>query len=225
MSEISKTISNRIFELATYAIFLVFASPHHIAAQTSQAGFFSIVNAVSLQTNTVVSVDGKSLRPDGLKPGKVTGGLGFPAGSHRVDATNSDCKPSSLSLQLSPSASPLLIIYSLESRNTSGQIAHELRLFSRPNSPPSNRKALFAIYAGQSASRVISFNGQPMTLQPLREVSLANTSSVEVAENGQSIGRFAAEEAGNYVVVLFDKGPSLSGILAEDIIFKQAGQR
>src|SRR5436190_24336228 len=105
MSEISKSFHNRGAVILFGVTFFFLTSLSQIAGQT-EAGFFSIVNVVNSKTNTIVSVDGKPLRPDGIKPAKVTGGLGFPVGSHRIDATNMNFKPISMSIDLSPSVSP-----------------------------------------------------------------------------------------------------------------------
>src|SRR5947207_12380530 len=75
----------------------IFAALHRVGGQTD-AGFFSVANVVNSKANTIVSVDGKPLRSDGIKPAKVTGGLGFPVGAHRIDATNTNWKPVSMSL-------------------------------------------------------------------------------------------------------------------------------
>ncbi|MEY2484477.1 MAG: hypothetical protein QOH39_125 [Verrucomicrobiota bacterium] len=207
------------------SLIIVLATHGEVIAQDQKAGFFSVVNAVNLPTSTLVSVDGKPLRPDGLKPGKVTGGLGFATGAHRVDATNSNCKPSSVSLELSPSASPILISYMVETKTQAGEVVRELRLFPAQNAAATTTKSFFALYAGQTPSRTVSFNGHAFTLQPLQKISLGTASSVSVVENGQPVGNFAADTAGNYLVVLFDKGSGLGAVMADDIIFKRAGVR
>ena len=120
MSANCRTLSKRHFEVAVSAIVFLLATGLTGVAQTPDAGFFTIVNTVDLPTNTIVSVDGKALRPDGLKPMQVTGGLGFSAGTHRLTATNGNCLPASLSLQVSPSASPIVILYQIITRNAAG---------------------------------------------------------------------------------------------------------
>jgi len=192
---------------------------------SGQAGFFSLVNAVDLATNTIVSVDGRPLRPDGLKPGIVTGGLGFIAGTHRLDATNDGCKPVSLSLQLSPGSSPIVIVYAVDGKNASGQAIRELRLFSHANMPAGDKKNFSLVYTGQLPLVSVAVNGQGKTLQPLKESALPSLTSVKIEQNNQPIGQFSPNDAGNYLIILFGNQPQLKAILADDIIFKQAGQR
>jgi hypothetical protein len=216
---------NRLFIIITGASFSCLGFSSEVAGQT-EAGFFSIANAVDLKTNTLVSVDGKPLRPDGIKPAKVTGGLGFPAGTHRIDASNADRKPASLSLNLSSSVSPIVIIYSVETRTASGQVSRELRLFPRQNRSSASGKTFSVIYVGSLPSIVAVLNGQPKTLQPLQEVALGNIPSIAVAYNGQQLASFAPDVAGSYLLVLFDsEGSRLAALLADDIIFKAAGKR
>jgi len=192
---------------------------------SGQAGFFSLVNAVDLTTNTIVSVDGRPLRSDGLKPGIVTGGLGFIAGTHRLDATNDGCKPASLSLQLSPGSSPIVIVYAVDGKNASGQTIRELRVFAHANMAAGDKKSFSLIYTGQLPSVSIAVNGQTKTLQPLKELAVPGVTSVRIDQNNQPIGQFSPTDVGNYLIILFGNQPQLRAILAEDIIFKQAGQR
>jgi hypothetical protein len=220
-----KKCQNRARVLLFLLSLLWFGQLRQVLSQT-EAGFFSLANVVNSKTNTIVSVDGKPLRPDGIKPAKVTGGLGFPVGSHRIDATNMNFKPISMSIDLSPSVSPIVIVYSVEVRGPTGQVTRELRLLSRQNRPPSGGKTFGVIYAGSLPTVAVSLNGQPKTLRPLQEEVLGKISSVTVAQNNQQFASFSPDEAGNYLVILFDSEAShLGATLAEDIVFKAAGRR
>jgi hypothetical protein len=194
--------------------------------QQAGAGFFSVINAVDSITNTIVSVDRKPLRPDGLKPAKVTGGLGFPVGSHRIEAMNGDAKPATLSLSVSPSASPLVIIYQVLSRDSFGRATRELRMLSLANGSPATRKTFSAVYVGTVPLLQIAANGQMKILKPLIPVSLGEAASMTVTQGDKRVGTFSAEGAeNNYVLVLFDdQNANISGTVAEDIIYKRAGR-
>jgi hypothetical protein len=225
MSATSDRFSDSRLTALLGVILSVFTALDLVAAQT-EAGFFSIANVVNSKANTIVSVDGKPLRPDGIKPVKVTGGLGFPVGAHRIEATNTDWKPVSMSIELTPLVSPIVIVYSLEIRSASGQVARELRLFSRANHPSPNGKTFGVIYAGSLPAVDVSLNGQPKSLKPLQELTLNNTASVAVAQNNQQVANFSPDIPGSYLVILFDAEASrLGATLAADIIFKAAGRR
>jgi hypothetical protein len=203
------------------------ASVHAFAQNPPAAGFFSVVNAVDLTTNTLVSVDGKPLRPDGLKPGKVTGGLGFISGKHRLDVTNADCKPSSLSLDVTEGSSPIVIIYMVSISRPGAQPLRELHLFVRGNTPTAPDKKTFSvIYAGAAASQPVTVNGQMKALRPLIDTPVGEASSLIIVQNGQSVASIAPDVAGKYVAVLFDGQDSrLKAVLAEDAVLRRAGTR
>ncbi len=202
-----------------------FGQPCQVLGQ-NEAGFFSIANVVSSKTNTIVSVDGKQLRPDGIKPAKVTGGLGFPAGRHRLDASNANWKPVSMSIDLSPSVSPIVIVYSIEVQAPGGQVSRELRLFSRPSHPAAEGKTFGVLYVGSLPAVDISLNGQTRSLKPLQEVTVNNVSSLTVSQNSQEVAKFSPDIPGSYVVILFDGEAShLGATIANDLVFKAAGKR
>ncbi len=69
--------------LALLGLMLV-ASPS-APAQGQKVGFFLLVNAVDLASDTVIAMDGKAL--GGFKPGEATGGLGVLAVLHSLQAT------------------------------------------------------------------------------------------------------------------------------------------
>lgn len=203
-----------------------------LAAQISaqnppSAGFFAVANAVGVSTNTIVSVDGRPLRPDGLKPGKVTGGLGFPIGQHRIEVRNADCTPASASLQVTDGVSPIVIVYSVLSPHPGGPPTRDLKLFTRGNAAPvTGRKNYSIIYAGSSPSLHVSINNQTKTLQPLVEVPVGEAGSLNITQNGQAVGTIGSDAPGNYLVILYDGADSaVKATLAEDIIYKQAGRR
>ncbi|HEY1583235.1 MAG TPA: hypothetical protein VGF73_09065 [Chthoniobacterales bacterium] len=219
---------SRIFNrLSASGIFLVSATLcGTAAAQVPKAGFFTLVNAVSLSTNTIVSVDGKALRPDGIKPGMVTGGLGFAEGSHRLDVANGKAKPASLQIPVAAAACPIVVIYSARRLDPSGRPADELRLFSRPHAQTTKGKQFFALYAGQAASRSVQINGRPLALKPLQEVRIGTAASASVKESSRAIDDFAPEEEGNYLIVFFDgKDNALRAVLAPDIVYQAGGPR
>lgn len=218
-------LSHRV-SVAIFFVTLLLLGHRSQAVSQTEAGFFSIANVVNSKTNTIVLVDGKPLRADGIKPAKVTGGLGFPVGAHRIDATNSYWKPISMSIDLSPSVSPIVIVYSVEIKAPGGQIALELRLFSRPNHPTADAKTFGIIYAGSLPTVDVSLNGQPKSLKPLQEITLSNVPSVAVAQNNQQVANFSPDIPGSYLVILFDGEASrLGATLAADIVFKAAGKR
>lgn len=195
-------------------------------AQKPEAGFFTLVIAVDLPTNTIVSVDGKVLRPDGLKSGKVTGALGFIEGGHRIDATNGSCKPVSASLQLTAGKPLIVILYLVQSRGPDGRIVNELRISSQPSTASTKPKAFTALYVGQRNLGALAINGQTQILKPLQPVALGKVSSVSISQNGQAIGSFNQLEPGNYIVVLFDKQDAhLGALLVQDVAYTQAGRK
>ncbi|MFL6515667.1 MAG: hypothetical protein ACJ8M1_11655 [Chthoniobacterales bacterium] len=207
---------------------LTFAVPLVVAAQNPPAaGFFTLVNAVDLTSNTVVSVDGRPLRPDGLKPGQVTGGLGFVAGRHRIDATNIGCRPGSLMLDVNEGTSPIVIIYLISSSSPTGTAARELRLFVRRNTPGTTEKKTFwVIYAGAAASQTVTLNAQTVKLQPLIEASVGDSASLTIGQNGQPVASLVPDVPGKYVGVLFDgRDSKLKAVLAEDAVLRRAGTR
>ena len=57
----------------------------------------------------MIAMDGRTVR--GFKPGEATGALGVPAGPRTLTASNTDCKPATLSLQVDQTASPVVIVY------------------------------------------------------------------------------------------------------------------
>jgi hypothetical protein len=198
-----------------------------VFAQGQDAGFFTLVNAVDLPTNTIVSVDGKALRADGLKPGKVTGALGFVQGSHRIDATNKDCKPAAASIQVEALKPQIVILYLVHTLGPGGRPMSELRISSQPSTAKTDSRAFAAIYVGQNGSEALSVNGQSRILRPLQEVFLGKVSSVSIAQNNVQIGTFRQEaEPGNYLIVLFDKQDSHPGaLLVQDADYKVAGRK
>ena len=191
-------------------------------AQGGKVGFFLFVNAVGLASDTVLAMDGKTVR--GFKPGEATGGLGVLAGPHTLTASNSDCKPVTLVLQVDPAASPIVIVYAVEARAPGGKIARELRFSARGNQPPSTTKAYSAIYVGKAAEVAVSFNGQNQNVQNLREVRVAASGSLAVKSGNDVIASYAPDEAGNYLVVLYDKPDSkVGGVIVRDEIRRGHG--
>lgn len=211
-----------IAQMGFLCIIATFAPLRHVRSQPPQAAFFTFVNAVSSTANTLITVDGKALRPDGIKPGKVTGALGFAAGTHQVAVMQKAYKPASLPLQLLPAGSPIVIAYSVEVQQPRGDKTRELRLFTRPSrAQPTTSYTL--IYVGQSPSVEVQVNGQPRTLKPLEELSFGST-SVSVSSNGHVICDFSGEGAGNYLGVVFDaQSNELSGAVVTDRIYQRAG--
>ena len=191
-------------------------------AQGGKVGFFLFVNAVGLASDTVLAMDGKTLR--GFKIGEATGGLGVLAGPHTLTASNSDCKPVTLALQVDPTASPIVIVYAVEVRAPGGKIAHELRFFARGNQRSATTKVYSAIYAGKNPGVSVSFNGQTQTVQALREASVAGSGSLTIKSGNDVICNFSPDEAGNYVAVLYDKPDSKVGaVVVRDVIHHSGG--
>jgi hypothetical protein len=218
-------LSVRIFLPHAFALFFFSLLSICPAAAQQEVGFFSIVNAVGLPTNTMVSVDNRVMRKDGFKPGQTTGGLGLPAGSHTISVTNADCKPATLALPLNPASSPILIIYSVESGIQNGKPVRQLKLLVHANRSES-AKGFSAIYVSQKASVSAAFNGQLQTLQPLREVNVGNAGAraLTVSYNNEPLGNFKPEEPGNYLIVLYDTPDSkLGAVMIQDVIRHVAG--
>jgi hypothetical protein len=219
-----QSLSSTRIALRLIAIFLLSIFIHPVAAQ-KEVGFFSIVNAVGLPTNTIVTVDGRPLRTDGLKPGQATGGLGLLAGSHNIGVANGDFKPATLALPLNPGSSPILIIYCVEGGYQGGKLVRELKLLLRPNRAESS-KGFSAIYVGKKPFVSVAFNGQLQTLQALREISVgsANDRALTVSENNQPLADFRPEEQGNYLVVVYDTPDSkLGAVVIRDVIRRVGG--
>lgn len=191
----------------------------------NKVGFFTLVNAVALPSNTVVAVDNRVLRPQGFAPGMATGGLGLQAGPHTITAANADCKAASLNLQLDANGSPIVIAYLQETHVSDGRIIRELKLFARGNQPSAATKVFSALYAGKNQSVSVSFNGQPQSLQPLREVRIAASGpAIRVTRNNQSVAAFNPEESGNYIIVFYDTlDGNIGAVLVQDVIRHAAG--
>jgi hypothetical protein len=186
-------------------------------AQGQKVGFFVFVNAVGLATDTMLAMDGKTLR--GFKSGEATGEMGVLAGPHTLTASNTDCKPSTFVLQVDPTASPIVIAYEVEARDPNGKIVRELRFSARGNAPPATGKTYSAIYAGKASSVYVSFNGQNQTIPNFRETRVEVSGALTVKSGNDVIATYAPDEAGNYLVVLYDKPDSKVGaVVVRDVI-------
>jgi hypothetical protein len=209
-------------------VILVIGLTSEVGGQNApSAGFFSIVNAVGLSSNTIVSVDGRALRADGLKQGKVTGGLGFPVGTHQIEARNAECTPAAAPLQVVEGVSPIVVVYTVLTNHPGGAATRDLKLFTRGNSAPTTAKKNYSVvYTGSSPALHVAINNQTKTLQPLIEVPVGEAGSLHITQNNQPVGDVGSDGPGNFLAILYDgPGSGLKVTLAEDIIYRQAGRR
>lgn len=212
--------------VAIAGLVFVFTSSIPLHAQTPATGFFKFVNAVPSPNNTVVTVDGKPLRPDGFKTGHATGALGFAAGVHQVAAMLKDYKPAAISLQVSPSTSPTVVAYAVDVQQPGGQIARELRLFARQNRPPAGKKSYSIVYVGRAPSVDVEIDGPTRTLKALDEVALGTNTHMTIISGGQTVGEIGSEGAGHHVVILFDSLPlGLGSVTTSDRVYTRAGAK
>ena len=219
---------NKAFRLlgpASFSLGVLLITCGSLLGQKPTAGFITLVNAVSLPTNTIIAVDGKRLPPLGLEPGKVTGGLGFTEGTHRIDASNGAALAVSSSIQIS-SVSKMVIIYSVRRKDAKGIPIEEIRMFSCPGVAVEKGRQFYVLYAGGLSSQQVSINGQSVVLSPLKEVAVGSAGSLSINQNGQPVADLHPEEPGNYLAIVFDGQDSkIKAVLARDIQYTAAGSR
>jgi hypothetical protein len=175
--------------------------------------------------NTLVTVDAKPLRPDGIQPGKATGALGFPPGTHQIAAMQKDYKPASIALQLTPSTSPTVVAYAIDVQQPGRPAARELRLFTRINRAPVGQKSYSMVYVGRAPVVNVELNGEGRALKALEEVLVPATATT-ITSTGKNVGEFGAEGGGHHAVILFDAHPSgLGAVVVADRVYSRAGQK
>ena len=216
--------STRLLPLIAAAVISQF--PGSVSgASAGNGALVSFVNAVPLETNTILSIDKGRLLKDGFAAGQATGGLSFEAGSHTIRVANGDCKPAFLNLQLEPNASATVIAYVVETDAPNGRITRKLRLLVRDNHPTATTKALSAIYAGRKPLMSVIINGQCQTLEPVHELRLASGKPiVQVTYGNQPIVDYDPQEAGSYLIILYDKpAAKIGGVVIRDVIRPVSG--
>jgi hypothetical protein len=177
-------------------------------------GFIRVVNAVTAGTGEVrVLIDGAEIRPQGYKPGDVTGGIGLPAGKHKLSIRRDGVRQGNTSISLEVDQTVTFVAFAEQIPATENEPVHVavrmVRLkqsdsetdrtatFVSVSASPELKVAL-ADEAGGWASVVVK--RRLVEVMPLR----FSQGYAPVRVNGVPIKPIPISGDGNYVVVLYD---------------------
>lgn len=205
-----KTISEYLLILTASVLPLM--AQHE--SPSGPSGFIRVVNAVATGTGqTNVFIDGSDMRPRGYKLGDATGGIGLPAGSHKVTIKREGVDEGSVTVNLEKDQTVTLIPFAEQVPANDQEPKHfEIRILRlKQRQPESGRTVTFVSVSAvpELKAEVSDENGKWATTHVKRlaiaELPLNYTQGYAPAKvAGVPIKSIPIGGAGNYVIVLYD---------------------
>lgn len=191
------------------------------------ASGFNFVNAIGLDSPTMLKINGNAYRPTGYKHGAITQGGMLYEGDYIAAVENGELKPATLKFVVDRNSSPILISYIKEETSDSGVKKRELRLIRLPNRPKSTQTAFWAIMVDEEKSVTVQANNQAIVLPPMKVVKLGDSGRMEIklpeADQSFLTRKFSPDVPGNYILFFYptETGVKFSFLLDEVMVVQR----
>lgn len=145
-------------------------------AQEKIPGPFAFINAVDSEKPTFLYLNGEIYKPRGYKSGQMTYGARTWAGKKSVKVENEELGTDTISIDILPNNSPIVIAYAVESLMEDGKEKREIKLKAIPNE--SNKKVFSGLFASNSGNATLVVNGQKYLLEPFKLTTTTSNSTI-----------------------------------------------
>jgi len=154
----------------------LFLSSAFLNAQDKIPGPFAFVNALDSEKPTFLYLNSEIYKPRGYKSGEMTYGARTWAGKKSVKVENEELGTDTISIDILPNNSPIVIAYAVERLMEDGSVKREIKLKAIPNE--SNKKAFSGLYASNSGNTTLLVNGQEYLLEPFNITTTTTNSTI-----------------------------------------------
>lgn len=191
---------------------------------------FSFVNAVSLDTPTMLKLNADAYRPRGYKAGAITDGGMLYEGDYQLTVENADLDPVTLPISVKPGASPVYVAYLSPKILADGTEKLTLALAVLPNQKkPTNGRAFYGFYAAPNGSANIVVDGSPVSLPALKMVLLSEKARMSIgvgagpeADKASRDRILSPEDSGNFVTVVYPAKEGLGFSTVKDQVIVES---
>ncbi|MBS0659742.1 MAG: hypothetical protein JSR82_15995 [Verrucomicrobia bacterium] len=176
-----------------------------LRAQAPAQGSIRLINVTGLPQPTAFTIDGAKIKKDGFTDGFASGLVGILAGAHTISATYAAGGTVQQTVNVTPSGSVSVFAYSKVAVDPVTKApTRTLALGVRENQIGVKGKRVYVLNACDKALP-LSLNGQVRNVDPLKETGIDGFQGTELAVEvaGKSVGKFAIEEKGNYLIVIY----------------------
>lgn len=217
------------FKLITLVLFFAFCMTLMSQEERHFGSGFNFVNAVGLETPTILKINGNPYRPFGYKQGAITQGGILYEGNYIASVENSGAKLATLTFTVDRKSSPILLSYIKEVKDGDGVDKNELRLVLLPNRPKARGSTFWAMVASEETGVSVIANEQKIDLPPLVMVPLADSGglTLKIPQTGhpEFSRSFHPDAPGNFLIVIF---PTPLGVkisfLMDEVMVVQRGK-
>lgn len=197
-----------------FSIFLLFACTALLPAQEGKGvGFVRFVNAVGLEGNLDIKMDGSSVRARGFAPGDLTGGVGLAEGTHNFKFLHPLCGGVDMPLKVEPRVTRTIVLVYEEKKDKEGEVKERLIKAREFPARERDRKSSVTLYSF-SNQPVLNLRGFINNKTPGQDIVLKTGESQNIAlpasgdfllGMGQTkLLALTLEEPGHYAAVVYD---------------------
>lgn len=176
-----------------------------LPAQAPAQGSIRLLNVTGLPQPTAFTIDGAKIKKDGFNDGFASGMVGILAGAHTITATYAAGGTAQLTVNITANASVSVFAYSKVTLDpVSKATTRTIALGVRDNQVGVKGKRVYVLNVSDKPLP-LSLNGQVRNVDPLKETAVDGFQGTELAVEvaGKSVGKFAIEEKGNYLIVVY----------------------
>jgi hypothetical protein len=176
-------------------------------------GFVRFVNAVGLEGNLDIKMDGSSVRANGFAPGDLTGGVGLTEGTHNFRFLHPSCTSAEMPLKVEPRVTRTIVLVFEEKKDKDGEVKERLIKAREFTARERDRKSSVTLYSF-STQPVLTMRGFINNKTPGLDIVLKTGESQNIAlpasgdfllGMGQTkLLALTLEDPGHYAAVIYD---------------------
>jgi hypothetical protein len=177
-------------------------------------GAFGFVNGVDAEAPTFLEVNGSPYRVKGYQPGQLTMSGMLREGPTVFSVSNEGIGRAEVNQEVLKEQPFNFFAYRVQKKKETGETVDEIQLIKSPSRPSKDFKWSGLYLSGATNPATIYLGGRPVSLPPMKVVSLPLRGALEAGlkAEGEPMLRATPDEPAHYMLIVYDKKDGSLGL-------------